>query len=91
MVAAYVHEHERVAVFLEVERELLGRGGLGVGEAHVCEAAERFRELVEQAAGLAEVVVLRALRHLGECHGVDGVALPERFHGTAEGELDGGG
>ncbi len=60
----------------------------GVGEAHVGEAAERLGELVEQAAGLAEVDVLRALRHLGERGGVDGLALPERLHGAAEGELD---
>ncbi len=47
--------------------------------------------MVHQTAGLAVVVVLGALAHLGECDGFNGGRAPERLHGAAVSRLDSGG
>ena len=85
-----LNEHERVTVILKVELELLGfRLGL-ILKVHVGEAAQANGGLVHQTAGLAVIVVLGALAHLGERDGLDGGCAPEGFHGTTVCGLDGG-
>lgn len=93
VVAANVDEHEGVASGIEVEGELGARGLGTVLEAHERKAAEADRELVHEAAGLAEVDVLRTLPHLGEFDGRDGLGarlVPEQLHDAAVERLDRG-
>ena len=88
MVGANLNEHERVAVILKVEFELLGlRLGL-ILKVHVGEAAQANGGLVHKTAGLAIVIVLGALAHLGERDGLDGGCAPERLHGATVRRLD---
>ena len=89
MVGANFNEHERIAVILKVELELLGLRLSLVLKVHVGKAAQAHGSLVHQTAGLAVVVVLGALAHLGECDGFNGGRAPERLHGTAVRGLDG--
>ena len=91
MVGANLNEHERIAVILKVELELLGFRLSLVLKVHVGEAAQAYSGLVHQTAGLAVIVVLGALAHLGERDGLDGGRAPEGFHGAAVCRLDGSG
>ena len=91
VVGADLNEHERVAVILKVELELLGlRLGL-ILKVHVGKAAQAHSGLVHKTAGLAIVVVLGALAHLGECDGLNRGRAPERLHGAAVSRLDSSG
>ena len=71
MVGADLNEHERIAVILKVELELLGLRLSLVLKVHVGKAAQANGGLVHKTAGLAIVVVLGALAHLGECDGLN--------------------
>ena len=90
MVGANLNEHERITVILKIELELLGFRLSLVLKVHVGEAAQAHSGLVHQTAGLAVIVVLGALAHLGEGDGLDGGRAPERLHGTTVRGLDGG-
>ena len=85
-----LNEHERIAVILKVELELLGFRLSLVLKVHVGKAAQAHSGLVHQTAGLAVIVVLGALAHLSERDGLNGGRAPERLHGTAVRGLDGG-
>ena len=91
VVGADLDEHERVAMILKVELELLGLRLSLVLKVHVGKAAQAHGCLVHQTAGLAVIVVLGALAHLGERDGLNGGRAPERLHGAAVRGLDGGG
>ena len=91
MVGTDLNEHERIAVVLKVELELLGLRLSLVLKVHVGEATQAHSGLVHQTAGLAVVVVLGALAHLGERDGLNGGRAPERLHGTTVRGFDGGG
>ena len=91
MVGTDLNEHERIAVILKVEFELLGLGLGLILKVHVGESAQANGGLVHQTAGLAVVVVLGALAHLGERDGLNGGRAPERLHGTTVRGFDGGG
>ena len=90
MVGTDLNEHERIAVILKVELELLGLRLSLVLKVHVGKAAQAHGGLVHQTAGLAVIVVLGALAHLGERDGLNGGRAPERLHGAAVRGLDGG-
>ena len=77
-------------MILKVELELLGFRLSLVLKVHVGEAAQAHSGLVHQTAGLAVIVVLGALAHLGERDGLDGGCAPEGFHGATVCGLDGG-
>ena len=88
VVGTDLNEHERIAVILKVEFELLGFRLSLVLKVHVGKAAQAHSGLVHQTAGLAIVVVLGALAHLGERDGLDGGCAPERLHGATVCRLD---
>ena len=88
VVGTNLNEHERIAVILKVEFELLGFRLSLVLKVHVGKAAQAHSGLVHQTAGLAIVVVLGALAHLGERDGLDGGCAPERLHGATVCRLD---
>ena len=90
VVGADLNEHERIAVILKVELELLGLRLSLILKVHVSKAAQAHSGLVHQTAGLAVVVVLGALAHLSERDGLNGGRAPERLHGTTVRGLDGG-
>ena len=90
MVGANLNEHERITVILKIELELLGFRLSLVLKVHVGKAAQAHSGLVHQTAGLAVIVVLGALAHLGERDGLDGGCSPERLHGATVRGLDGG-
>ena len=90
VVGTDLNEHERIAVILKVELELLGFRLSLVLKVHVGKAAQAHSGLVHQTAGLAVVVVLGALAHLSERDGLNGGRPPERLHGTTVRGLDGG-
>ena len=90
MVGTDLNEHECIAVILKVEFELLGLGLGLILKVHVGESAQANGGLVHQTAGLAVVVVLGALAHLGERDGLNGGRAPERLHGTTVRGFDGG-
>ena len=91
VVGTDLNEHERVAVILKVELELLGlRLGL-ILKVHVGKAAQAHSGLVHQTAGLAVIVVLGALAHLGECDGLNRGHAPKRLHSAAVCRLDSSG
>lgn len=69
VVCPHLHEAEGIAKVLEAKLELLGLGLAGVLEVHERQAAQAHGRLVHEATGLAVVVILRALRCLGERHG----------------------
>ena len=71
VVGTDLNEHERIAVILKVELELLGLRLSLVLKVHVGKAAQANGGLVHKTAGLAIVVVLGALAHLGECDGLN--------------------
>ena len=77
-------------MILKVEFELLGLGLGLILKVHVGESAQANGGLVHQTAGLAVVVVLGALAHLGERDGLNGGRAPERLHGTTVRGFDGG-
>ena len=91
VVGADLNEHERVAMILKVELELLGLRLSLVLKVHVGEAAQAHGSLVHQTAGLAVVVVLGALAHLRKRDRLNGGRAPEGFHGTTVCGLDGSG
>ena len=91
MVGADLNEHERIAVILKVELELLGLRSSLILKVHVGEAAQAHSRLIHKTAGLAVIVVLGALAHLGERDGLNGGRAPERLHGAAVSRLDSGG
>ena len=91
MVGTDLNEHERITVILKVELELLGFRLSLVLKVHVGEAAQAHSGLVHQTAGLAVIVVLGALAHLGERDGLDGGCAPEGFHGATVRGLDSSG
>ena len=91
MVGANLNEHERIAVILKVELELLGLRLSLILKVHVGEAAQAHSRLIHKTAGLAVIVVLGALAHLGERDGLNGGRAPERLHGAAVSRLDSGG
>ena len=91
VVGTNLNEHERIAVILKVEFELLGFRLSLVLKVHVGKAAQAHSGLVHQTAGLAIVVVLGALAHLGERDGLDGGCAPERLHGATVCRLDSSG
>ena len=90
VVGTDLNEHKRITVILKVELELLGFRLSLILKVHVGEAAQANGGLVHQTAGLAVIVVLGALTHLGEGDGLDGGRAPERLHGTTVRGLDGG-
>ena len=90
VVGTDLNEHERIAVILKVELELLGFRLSLVLKVHVGKAAQAHGGLVHQTAGLAVIVVLGALAHLRERDGLDGGCAPEGFHGATVRGLDGG-
>jgi len=91
VVGSDLDQDEPVAMVLKVELELLRCGAVGVLKVHVREAAEAHGRLVHEAAGLAIVIVLGALAHLGERDRVDLVGAPKGLHGAAVGGLHGRG
>ena len=91
MVGANLNEHERITVILKIEPELLGFRLSLVLKVHVGKAAQAHSGLVHQTAGLAVIVVLGALAHLGERDGLDGGCAPEGFHGATVRGLDSSG
>ncbi len=78
VVGTNLNEHERIAVIIKVELELLSFRLSLVLKIHVGKAAQAHGGLVHQTAGLAVVVVLGALDHLGECDGLNGGGAPQR-------------
>ncbi len=90
MVGTDLNEHESITVILKVELELLGFRLSLILKVHVGEAAQANGGLVHQTAGLAVIVVLGALAHLGERDGLNGGRAPERLHGTTVRGFDGG-
>ena len=91
VVGTDLNEHERITVILKVELELLGFRLSLILKVHVGEAAQANGGLVHQTAGLAVIVVLGALAHLGERDGLDGGCVPERLHGATVCRLDSSG
>ena len=91
VVGTDLNEHECITVILKVELELLGFRLSLVLKVHVGKAAQAHSGLVHQTAGLAIVVVLGALTHLGERDGLDGGCAPERLHGATVCRLDSSG
>ena len=91
MVGANLNEHERIAVILKVELELLSFWLSLILKIHVGKAAQTYGGLVHQAAGLSVVVVLGALAHLRKRDGLNGGRAPERLHGAAVCGLDSSG
>ena len=91
VVGTGLNEHERITVILKVELELLGFRLSLVLKVHVGEAAQAHSGLVHQTAGLAIVVVLGALAHLGECDGLNRGRAPKRLHSAAVCRLDSSG
>lgn len=76
VVGPHLDEDERVSVVLEVEPKLLRLGLVGIPEVHERQTPQAHGSLVHEAAGLAIVVVLGALAHLGERHRARGLGSP---------------
>lgn len=85
-----VHNAQGVAVAGQVEGELPQKGGGGVLKVDGNHAADGAGHLVQQAAGLAEVGVLRILAHLGQLGGGEGAAAEEVVHDGGGEHLKGG-
>ena len=91
MVGTDLNKHERIAVILKVELELLGFRLSLVLKVHVGKATQAHGGLVHQTTGLAVIVVFGALAHLGERDGLNGGSAPKRLHGATVRGLDGSG
>ena len=74
MAALGIDDAERIAFFIEIQIDLLYLGVFGVAEVDGHNAADGGGGLIHQAAGLAKILILGDLSHLGDLDGVEDVS-----------------